>query len=157
MKTRAAADADRAAIAGLLTSSWGGTTVVAHGTAFAADTLDALLAEQDGEIVGLLTYVLCDGELEVVSLDAFHRRLGIGTQLLDTAARLAREAGAARLWLVTSNDNLDALRFYQRRGLRLVAVSPGPVDEARLIKPSIPPVGEYGIAVHDELTLELRL
>ena len=157
LRIRAAEDADRPAIAELLTSSWGSTTVVAHGTAFAADTLPALLAEQDGETVGLLTYALSDTELEVVSLDAFRRHLGIGTALLNAAAELARRSGAARLFLVTTNDNLDALRFYQRRGLRIVAVTPGGVDADRLLKPSIPHVGEYGISLRDELTLELRL
>ncbi|WP_215909533.1 hypothetical protein [Streptacidiphilus fuscans] len=59
-------------------------------------------------------------------------------------------------WLVTTNDNLDALRFYQRRGLRIVGVAPGAVDAARRFKPSIPVTGEYGIPLRDELTLELR-
>jgi hypothetical protein len=56
---------------------------------------------------------------------------------------------------VTTNDNLDALRLYQRRGLRITGVSPGAVDRARAVKPAIPLVGAYGIELHDELTLEL--
>jgi hypothetical protein len=59
------------------------------------------------------------------------------------------------VWLVTTNDNLDALRFYQRRGLRLVAVHAGAVDEARRLKPEIARVGEYGIPIRDEIELEL--
>jgi ribosomal protein S18 acetylase RimI-like enzyme len=93
----------------------------------------------------------------VVSIDSVVRHTGVGAALLDAAVRVAATAGAERLWLVTTNDNLDALRFYQRRGMRIVAVSPGAVDEARRLKPSIPRVGRYGIAMHDELTLELRL
>jgi hypothetical protein len=61
------------------------------------------------------------------------------------------------VWLVTSNDNLDAIRFYQRRGLRLVAVHPGAIDQAREIKPAIPLVGHYGIPIRDELEFELSL
>ena len=62
--------------------------------------------------------------------------------------------GGGRLWLVTTNDNLDALRFYQRRGLRITAVAAGAVDEARKIKPGIPLLGDHGIAIRDEITLE---
>ncbi|MGH2876950.1 MAG: hypothetical protein ACRDLV_11925 [Solirubrobacteraceae bacterium] len=38
-----------------------------------------------------------------------------------------------------------------------MAVHRGAFDEARRLKPSIPPVGEYGIAIHDELELEFLL
>jgi len=82
------------------------------------------------------------------------RRLGAGSVLLAAATEVARKAGARRLWLITTNDNLDALALYQRRGFRLVAVRAGAVDRARLLKPSIPEVGEHGIPMHDELVLE---
>jgi GNAT superfamily N-acetyltransferase len=62
------------------------------------------------------------GELEVVALEALSRREGIGTALLTAAADEARRAGCARAWLITTNDNLDAVRFYQRRGWDLVAL-----------------------------------
>jgi GNAT superfamily N-acetyltransferase len=153
---RAATVTDRQGIADMLNASWGGTTVVAHGTQYDASSLPALVAEKDGRLVGLLTYSMTDRGLEVVSLDALMRRTGVGSALLAAATGLARETGAARVWLVTTNDNLDALRFYQRRGMRIVAVAPGAVDAARAVKPSIPLVGEYGIELHDELTLELR-
>jgi hypothetical protein len=62
------------------------------------------------------------------------------------------------VWLVTTNDNLVALRFYQRRGFRLSALRPGAVDEARRrLKPAIPDAGAFGIPLRDELELELRL
>jgi GNAT superfamily N-acetyltransferase len=154
---RAASAADRAAIAGVLRSSWGATSIAVHDSVYAGDELPALIAERHGEIVGLLTHTTSNADgLEVVTLDALRRRSGIGSALMDAAVEVAREQGARRLWLVTTNDNLDALRFYQRRGLRIVAVDAGAVDRARTRKPSIPWVGEYGIALHDELTLELR-
>ncbi|MGH3646211.1 MAG: GNAT family N-acetyltransferase [Micromonosporaceae bacterium] len=88
--------------------------------------------------------------------DAVVRHSGVGSALLAAAVGLAREAGLTRIWLVTTNDNLDALRFCQRRGLRLIAVAPGAVDAARALKPEIPLTGAYGIPLRDELTLELR-
>lgn len=154
---RAAQDADREAIARLLTDSWGATTVIAHGIAYDALELPALVAEVDGSLAGLLTYALSEEGLEVVSLDAVAKHGGVGSALLAAAVSLARSTGQRRLWLTTTNDNLDALRFYQRRGLRIVGVTPGAVDAARTLKPSIPVTGEYDIALHDELVLELRL
>lgn len=154
---RAAGPADRSAIVDLLTNSWGGTSVVAHGVVFDAATLPALIAERAGALCGLLTYDESELGFEVVTLDAVERRSGAGTALIEAAAALARRNGRARLWLATTNDNLDALRFYQRRGLRIVEVRPGAVDAARRLKPSIPETGDHGIPLHDELILELVL
>jgi hypothetical protein len=41
--------------------------------------------------------------------------------------------------------------------MRLVALHPGAVDEARLLKPQIPAIGNYGIEIRDELEFELAL
>jgi len=149
---RPASPADREAIAALLTESWGAPVAVAHGVRYDAADLPALIAERDGRIAGLLTYTIGPDGLEVVTLDAVVRRAGVGGALLAAAAELA----PGRLWLVTTNDNLDALRFYQRRGMRIVGVGVGAVDASRAVKPSIPLVGAYGIELHDELILELR-
>jgi N-acetylglutamate synthase-like GNAT family acetyltransferase len=104
-----------------------------------------------------VTYQVADGALEIVTIDATTRHAGTGSALLAAVVDLARELVLDRVWLVTTNDNLDALRFYQRRGLRIAAVTPGAVDHARELKPTIPAVGAYGIELHDELILELRL
>jgi N-acetylglutamate synthase-like GNAT family acetyltransferase len=154
---RQATAADHSRIVDLLARSWGSTTVVGHGVVYDAATLPALLAERRGRLAGLLTYAIGSDDFEVVSIDAVVKSAGVGTVLLAAAAEHAERAGLRRLWLVTTNDNLDALRFYQRRGLRLVRVTPGGVDESRRIKPGIPLVGDFGIEIHDELTLEMRL
>lgn len=90
-------------------------------------------------------------------MDAAERRGGVRTALLNAVVDEASRRAARRVWLITSNDNLDALRFYQRRGMRLIAVYSDAVDQARRIKPSIPNVGEFDIEIHDELELETRL
>jgi hypothetical protein len=69
----------------------------------------------------------------------------------------ARRRQLTRLTVTTTNDNLDALRFYQRRDFRLIAVRPGAADEARRLKPQIPEVGNYDIPLHDELELAREL
>ncbi|MEV8512739.1 GNAT family N-acetyltransferase [Dactylosporangium sp. NPDC051484] len=155
MIVRAATDADRPWIRETLVASWAGTRVVVDGRARDAAGLDGLVAEDGGRLVGLLTYEIGPAGLEVVTLDATERGRGTGTALLLAARRVAAERGTGRVWLVTTNDNLDALRFYQRRGMRIASVRPGAVDRGRLVRPSIPLDGEYGIAVHDEIELEL--
>jgi RimJ/RimL family protein N-acetyltransferase len=70
---------------------------------------------------------------------------------------VARQHGCQRVWLITTNDNLNALRFYQKRGFELVAVHRRAIDEARKIKPEIPLIGEYGIPIRDEIELEIAL
>jgi GNAT superfamily N-acetyltransferase len=119
----------------------------------------ALLAEEDG-LLGVLTYVpdRDPGRWEILTLHAERRWQGVGSALLAALERLAARHGCARLWLVTTNDNVDALRFYQRRGFRLAALHPGAVDDARArLKPEIPAAGDYGIALRDEIELEKRL
>lgn len=157
VRVRAPEPHENAWIDRYLRQAWGSTTVVSRGVPHDASQLPAFVAVDGDEIVGLATFRFAESECELVSLDALHQGQGIGSALL---ARLREEAagrGCRRLWLITTNDNLNAIRFYQRRGMRLVAVHPGAVDEARRIKPSIPPIGEYGIPIHDELEFELDL
>ena len=137
--------------------TWGSSAIVSRGRVHDAARLPAVVAVTDEALIGLATFYLSGGRCEIVTLEAFERGRGVGSALLRTIARYAGRRGAERLWLVTSNDNLDALRFYQRRGMRIVAVHRGAVDEAREVKPSIPRVGEHGIEIHDELELELTL
>jgi len=148
---------ERAWVARFLTQSWGSTTLVSRGHAYDGLELPALVAVLDGEIVGLATFRCADGECELVTLDALREGQGVGSALLSAAGQEAGRRGCDRLWLITSNDNLKAIRFYQRRGMRLVAVHRGAIDEARRIKPSIPLIGEHGIPIHDELEFELAL
>ena len=115
----------------------------------------ALVAERDGTLAGVLTYVLDGDDCEVLTLHAAERFGGTGTALIEAVERLAADAGCARLWLITTNDNVDALRFYQRRGFRLAALHRGAVNDSRArLKPEIPRIGEHGIELRDEIELE---
>jgi ribosomal protein S18 acetylase RimI-like enzyme len=113
-----------------------------------------LVAEQEDRVVGVLTYVLDGDRCEILTLHVAARYRGIGTALLEQLEWLAGSQGSRFLWLITTNDNLDALRFYQRRGFRLANLREGAVDESRRsLKPEIPVEGEHGIFIHDELEL----
>lgn len=133
---------------------WGSDTVVGHGEVFRPAELPGLVAVDADEVVGLLTYTLVPPDaLEIVTIDAIRPRTGIGTALLDGVAEIGVELGAEQLVLTTTNDNIDALRFYQRRGFHLTGVRPGGVAHARKLKPEIPLVGMYSIPITDELFL----
>jgi GNAT superfamily N-acetyltransferase len=136
---------------------WGSTLQVVHGTVFRPAELPGLIAERAGRLAGLLTYHVSNGVMEIVTLNALERRTGVGTLLMEAAATDARQQRCHEIRLTTTNDNLDALRFYQRRGLRLVALRPGAVDRARLDKPEIPRIGDFGIPLRDEIDLARRV
>jgi ribosomal protein S18 acetylase RimI-like enzyme len=116
----------------------------------------ALIAKIDGEPAGYLTYWEENGEIEITSLESLAQGKGVGSALLTAVAARARANRGTRIWLITTNDNLNALGFYQKRGYRLTGLFAGAVDAARALKPSIPLIGEHGIPLHDEILLERR-
>jgi ribosomal protein S18 acetylase RimI-like enzyme len=139
-------------------SEWG-PAVARLGELLDLDELPAFVAEVEGDPAGLLTWRhdAEAGTVEVVGIEAWTRGRGVGAALLRAVRSEARRLGVHRLWLITNNDNLDAMRFYQRRGWQLVAVHRTGADRSRAVKPSIPLVGDHGIPVHHEVELELRL
>ena len=150
-------DDERERITAILVERWGAPIVVSRGVLHDMRELPALVADEDGEIAGVLTYKPGDHEAEVVSIDALRQNRGIGTALLDAVVDVALANGWRRLWLITTNDNTAAIRFYQRRGWDLVAVHRGAVDESRRLKPEIPQTGDDDIPIRHELELELVL
>ena len=141
----------------LLIERWGSTMVVTRGQVHAADELPGFAALRGSKPVGLVTYRVRDGETEVVSLDSLLERQGIGSALLHAVRAAAVAAGCRRMWLITTNDNLAAIRFYQKRGFRLVAIHRDALELSRRLKPQIPLIGLDGIPLRDEIELELLL
>ena len=131
--------------------------MVVHDTVYRPADLPAFVAVDGPDLVGLVTYEPGIESWHVLSLDSLVSGHGIGSALLDRVEGAARAAGCPRITLVTTNDNLDAIRFYQRRGYRIASIDPGAVDRARRIKPSIPLIGRHGIPIRDELTLVKHL
>jgi ribosomal protein S18 acetylase RimI-like enzyme len=136
---------------------WGDNTVISRGVVYTPSTLPGFVALLQGERVGLLTYALQGDECEVVSIDSTRSGLGIGTMLIEAVKGVARSAGCSRLWLITTNDNLNALRFYQKRGFVLVTIHRNALEASRKLKPTIPLIGYDGIPLRDEIELEMML
>lgn len=118
----------------------------------------AVLAWEDGELAGVASYIVDGANCELLTLYVSERLVGTGSALLTCVREIALDADCSRLWVVTTNDNLEALRFYQRRGFQLVQVRPGAVDWSREhLKPAISRSGTHGIPLRDELQLEMDL
>ena len=153
VRVRALDAGDRAAVARFIELHWS-PVVAVHGTVFHPAGLPGFLAwAPDEPVAGLLTYEVSNGVLEIVTLDAVRQWAGTGTALVGAAVAEAASRGCSEVRLTTTNDNVDALRFYQRRGFQLAALRPGAVGRARQIKPEIPLTGDYDIPVRDELDL----
>lgn len=153
---------DEAAAEVLLDAVLGGRHQARLGELHDVLALPGFGAWSGGWLIGVVTWTGrpdADGRTELASLAvATHRRNeGVGAALLEAVNDAARTAGCRRVWLATTNDNLDALRLYQRHGFRLAELRAGAIDEARQRKPMIPAIGHHGIPVHDELVLERGL
>jgi ribosomal protein S18 acetylase RimI-like enzyme len=134
---------------------WGASFVVAHGVVWDPRELPGFFAsDADGRPIGLVTYQVAGNACEIVTLNSVRENRGVGTALLNAVREVALQARCSRIWLVTTNDNLRALGFYQRRGYHLVAVHRNALERSRELKPSIPLVSPDGIPLRDELELE---
>jgi ribosomal protein S18 acetylase RimI-like enzyme len=146
-------EGDRPTVEWLTTQLWGAPEVVVHDGAFYPAMLPGFIAERVGRIAGLVTFDVRPGVLEIVTINALDRHVGIGTMLIEAVRAEAKRRGCHEVVLTTTNDNLSALRFYQRRGFRIATLRPGAVDRSRQRKPEIPRTGDYGIPLHDEIDL----
>ena len=133
------------------------TRVVSRSVLHQVDLLPGFVALLNNVPSGLLTYRVAHGEMEVVTVNAAIPGQGLGSRLLEAARSQAVASGCRRLWLITTNDNTPAIRFYQRQGLRLAAVHHNAVVESRRIKPEIPEFGVNGQPIRDEVEFELDL
>lgn len=155
IKIRETNGSDLEWIRNLFINNWGSDFIVSRGKIQKPENLQGLIAEENGEKIGLATVNIENNEMEFVTLDSLNPGKGIGTMLVDAVKNMAKEKKVKRLWLITTNDNLNALKFYQKNNFHLVKVYPGAVEESRKIKPQIPKIGEDGIPIRDEIELEI--
>ena len=134
---------------------WGAEFVIAHGVIYHPDTLEGFVALDGEEWVGEITYAVSGDEIEIVSLDSLREGQGIGTALMTAVVAAVRNLNCKRILVITTNDNLNAIGFYQKRGFELVTIHRGAVNESRKIKPSIPFIGMNNIPLRDEIELEM--
>lgn len=136
---------------------WAGPRMVTRGRIHQADELPGFIALQEGKPAGLITYDIVGDQCEIVTMNSIIEGAGIGSALINTVKEVAAKAGCKRLWLITTNDNTAALRYYQKRDFLLVAVHRNALEHSRQLKPEIPVIGNDGIPLRDEIELELTL
>ncbi|UOR13356.1 GNAT family N-acetyltransferase [Halobacillus amylolyticus] len=145
---------DRSVVTEFFISHWGSSQMVTSSGIFQCDQLEgfSMLGEK-GDILGLITYITEADECEIISLDSVLENRGIGTLLLQKVEQQVRKNGIRQIRLVTTNDNVNAMRFYQKKGFRLMEIHQNAVVKARRWKPEIPLIAENGIPICDELLL----
>ncbi len=142
-------------IKNLFINNWRGDFIVSRGKIQRPENLEGVIAEENGDKIGLATVNIKDNEMEIVILDSLKPGRGIGKMLVNAVINMAKKKKMKRVWFITTNDNLNALKFYQKNNFHLVKVYPNAVEESRKIKPQIPEIGENGIPIRDEIELEI--
>ncbi|MGD6969032.1 GNAT family N-acetyltransferase [Rossellomorea vietnamensis] len=133
---------------------WGSPEMVISSGVYDCSILEGFaIVNVKGAIIGLITYIIKDKELEIISLDSIEEGKGIGTSLVQEVENLAIKKRCRLVKLITTNDNLSALKFYQKRGFILSHIINNAVDKARELKPEIPLIGNEGIPIRDEIEL----
>jgi len=157
IKVRPLRESDRDWVSREMRKLWHSEIVISRGRVHHARDLPGYVAERQGQEVGFALYEINDDVCELVVILSLQENQGVGTNLMTSVKNMAIQSGCDRLWLITTNDNLLALGFYQKQGFRLVAVYPSAMTETRRLKPAIPTIGLNGIPLRDEIELEMRL
>jgi ribosomal protein S18 acetylase RimI-like enzyme len=158
MRIHRVTDEDRPWIAETVASAFASTRIASRGRVVEdASELDGYIAELDGRSIGVVLWLEVEGDAEIAAIVTTYRGVGAGTELLDAVVAHARESGWKRLWLITTNDNTDALRIYQRAGWHWVGFHRNSIEDLRVLKPELPRVGQHGIEITHELEFEYPL
>jgi GNAT superfamily N-acetyltransferase len=145
-------DGDRAWVSELIAQEWG-LPVVSISGHYDPGLLPGLIAERDGYRLGVLTYRHGSDGCEVVVLFSRVESQGVGRALMERARLVAAETGD-RLWLITTNENIRAIRFYQQLGMDLVRLHRNFADVVAAHK-IVPVPQEGGIRFRHGLEFEL--
>jgi len=148
---------NREQINNFIRSHWFSTVMVVRGELFDMTILDGFVVYEGEKIIGLVTYKISGTECEIMSLDSLMERQGIGTALINKVIETARENKCIKIKLITTNDNINALRFYQKLGFDMAKLYHNALDISRKLKPTIPLIGDFDIPVKHEIEFEMDL
>lgn len=134
--------------------------VVSKGKITDASKISRVIAkDKKGEISGLATFKIDNKQksCELVSIDSVKQRKGIGTIMLKHLEKYLKQKGIKKVWLITTNDNLEAASFYINNGYRLIKVHKDALNVSRKLKPQIPLLGKHNIPLTDGWEFEKYL
>jgi len=136
---------------------WGGPMIVSRGNLFDSSALPGFVAVEENELLGVVLYRMEGSDCEIALLHALAQNRGVGTALIRQVISIAEAHACRRVWLITTNDNTQAIRFYQKFGFALKAVHINSMAASRQLKPCIPELGEDGIPIAHEFEFELAI
>ncbi len=148
---------DNSTVREIWEKTWSGEFIVSRRNIHYPEDVKGYAAYIKGKLRGLITFAIVENSCEVVSVNSFSQKIGIGTTLIDKVVEEAKDLGCTRIWVITTNDNVDAIRFYQKRGFEMTALHKYEIDWVRKKKPGIPRIGNHGIPIKHEIELEMRL
>ncbi len=147
----------REAVNRILKEEWNCPPSISRGKSLDTTILPGFVSVAGENINGVITYHIDGDECEVVTLNSLEENKGIGTELINAVLSIAKKHKCSRVWLITTNDDINAIRFYQKKGFDLVAAHINAMDLSRKMKPSIPMIGMDGIAIKHELEFEVNI
>ncbi|MFH1513204.1 MAG: GNAT family N-acetyltransferase [Bacillota bacterium] len=148
----------RSVVQPLIDGAWAGPMIAVNGRLWDTRKLPGIAAlDESGEPVGYLLYAFHGGVCEIMALESLRENKGIATRLIERVKRIAKERGVKKVTVMTTNDNIRAIRFYQMRGFTLRALRPNMLEISRRLKPEIPLTGAGGIPIRDEIEFEIEV
>lgn len=148
---------NRQLINAFIRQHWYTTTMIIRGKEIDMTKTEGFYFSKGEDIVGLITYIVYDNILEITSLDSLLENQGIGSKLLKTVIHEAKEKKVQKIVLITTNDNINAIKFYQKRGFDMARLFRNALDISRKLKPEIPLIGENSIPLRHEIEFELLI
>ena len=157
MECRRINSQNRNLINAFIEQHWYTTTMIIRGKEIDMTKTEGFYFSEGENIVGLITYIVYDNILEITSLDSLQENQGIGSKLVEVVIHEAKERKYQKIVLVTTNDNINAIKFYQKRGFDMVHLFHNALDVSRKLKPEIPLIGENSIPLRHEIEFELSI
>lgn len=141
----------------MVAQEWAGPMIVTRGRLHDTSNADGFVSVHNEEITGYILYTIEDHACEILALQSMVENHGIASALITAAMHSAKSHHCTRIWLITTNDNMHAIRYYQKFGFALEAVYINALDASRKIKPSIPLLGKEGIPLKHEFAFGYAL
>jgi len=148
---------DKHLLASFISNNWGSSMSVSKGKTYNTTELPGFKCKNIKQIIGLVTYNISGDDCEIVTLDSKTNNIGLGTRLVDKVIEKAKLNGCKRIWLITTNDNIKAIRFYQKRGFEWIGFYKDSILDSIKLKPEIPEFGYDNIPIKHEIEFEFRL
>ena len=157
MEWKRISTSDRTLVDEFIRQQWYTTTMIIRGKEIDMTQTEGFYVKEQEDIIGLITYLVSDDVLEVTSLNSLRENQGIGSKLVDAVIREAKDRKLKKILVVTTNDNINAIKFYQKRGFDMACLYHNALDISRKIKPEIPLIGDHSIPLRHEIEFELLI